>query len=100
MRLRLEVRDLAAASLQQLADRGLHVAGSDAIERGQRRPADLGVTHHRIPSAASTGSGAGPPPPPSGKDSAAFSTSMPQPLWARAQPRSMAQVTNGVALLL
>src|SRR5688572_9378338 len=105
MRLGLERCHLAAAALQQLADGGLHVTGANAVESGQRCPADivlpfLGVTHHLIPSAARTGSVSGRMPRHSVKDSAACSTSMPQPLWARAQPCSMAQLTKGVALLL
>src|SRR5690242_787809 len=103
MRLRLECGHLAAAPLQQVADGGLDLGGADAIECGQHRAADLRLAHrdsYFIPRAASTGSVSGRTPRHSVKDSAACSTSMPQPLWARAQPCSMAQLTNGVADLL
>ncbi len=93
----LERGDLAAAALQQLANRRLHVAGAKAVERGE--PGSVEFVHF-IPSAARTGSVSGRTPRHKVNDSAACSTSMPQPLWARAQPCSMAQVTNGVADLL
>src|SRR3954471_3423815 len=106
MRLRFECRHFVTAALQQVAYGRLDVAGADAVERRQHGAAQdvpilLQVTHlYFIPSAASTGSVFGRTPRHKVKDSAACSTSMPQPLWARAQPCSMAQLTNGVADLL
>ena len=74
------------------------VAG-DAIEGGQRGAANVCVGH-LVPRTASTGSVSGRTPRHRVNASAACSTSMPQPLWARAQPCSMDQLTKGVDALL
>ena len=99
VRLGLERRDFTAIALQQLADGGLHFGGGDAIEGGKRGPADVCVGH-LVPRTARTGSVSGRTPRHRVNASAACSTSMPQPLWARAQPCSMDQLTKGVDALL
>src|SRR5882672_1696032 len=99
MRLGLERRNFAAISLQQFADRRFDFARANAVEGGKRGAVQVGIVHF-IPRAVSTGAVSGRTLRHSAKASAACSTSMPQPLWARAQPCSMAQVTKGVADLL
>ncbi len=99
MRLRLQRRrphrGCAASSSRMV---GSISVARDAVEGGERGPANVCVGHF-VPRTARTGSVSGRTPRHRVNDSAACSTSMPQPLWARAQPCSMDQLTKGVACL-